>query len=62
MSPALLRAGPVLQYYEIFDLADFNCRAMCLVVTLDRGFIRVAAVNSDRLGESMTADRLRQGA
>ena len=29
---------------------------MFLVVALDRGFIRVTAVNGDRLGETVAAD------
>ncbi len=35
---------------------------MFLVVALDRGFIGVAAVNGDRLGEPVAADRLLQKA
>jgi hypothetical protein len=43
---------------QIFYLADDNGGAMFLVVALDRGFVRVAAVNGDRLGEPVAADRL----
>jgi hypothetical protein len=42
---------------QIFHLPDDNAGAVCLVVALDRGFIRGTAVNRDLLGDSMTADR-----
>ena len=47
---------------QVFHLPDGDVRAMCLVVALDGGFIRVAAVNGDRLGESIPADRFLQEA
>ena len=45
---------------EILDLADFNRRAVLLVVALDGGFIGLTAINRDLLRDAMTADRLGQ--
>jgi site-specific DNA recombinase len=43
---------------EIFDLADGDGRAVLLVVALDGRFLGVTAVNRNRLGDAMPADRL----
>ena len=53
-----LHASVVLFDYiiQIFHLTDDNAGAVFLVVALDRGFIRVTAVNGDLLGDPMTAD------
>jgi hypothetical protein len=45
---------------KVFDLADRDGSAMLMVVTLDGGFIGVTAVNRDRLGDTVAADRLLQ--
>jgi hypothetical protein len=45
---------------EILDLADFNRRAVRLVVALDGGFIGLTAIKRDLLRDAMTADRLGQ--
>jgi len=45
---------------QVFDLPNHDVGAVCLVVAIDGGFIGVTAVNSDGLGDSVTADRLRQ--
>jgi len=43
---------------EVFDLADCDRGPMRLVVALDGRLIGVTAVNRDRLGEAIAADRL----
>jgi hypothetical protein len=45
---------------QVFDLADGDGRAVLLVIAFDRGFIGVTAVNRDRVGEPVAADRLLQ--
>jgi hypothetical protein len=45
---------------EIFHLADRDRGAVLLIGSLDSGFIGVAAVNRDRLGDTMPADGLRE--
>ena len=45
---------------KVFDLADRDGSAILLIVTLDRGFIGVTAVNGDRLRNPVPADRLLQ--
>jgi hypothetical protein len=45
---------------EIFHLPDADGGAVCLVVAFDGGFIGVTAVNRDRFGEPVAADRLLQ--
>ena len=45
---------------EVFDLADRDRGPMRLIVTLDGGFIGVTAVNRNRLGDAIPADRLRE--
>src|SRR5262252_7410847 len=47
---------------QILHLPDGDVRALCLVVALDDGFMRVAAVHGERLGESIPADRFLQEA
>src|SRR5262249_28580860 len=47
---------------EILHLADGNCRAMFLIVALDRGFIGRTPVDGDLLRHAVAADRLRQEA
>src|SRR5438132_1188560 len=42
---------------EIFSLPDGDGRAVCLVVTCNRGFIGVTAVDGKDLREPMAADR-----
>ena len=42
---------------EILHLADRDRGAVLLMVALNRRFIGVTAVNRDRLGEPVTADR-----
>jgi hypothetical protein len=41
---------------EILALADFNRRAVLMVVALDGGFIGLTAINRDLLRDAMTAD------
>jgi hypothetical protein len=43
---------------KVFYLADRDGRAILLIVTLDGGFIGLTAVNRDRLGDTVAADRL----
>ena len=43
---------------EVFHLPDNNVRAVFLVVALNGRFVGVAAVNGNRLGEPVAADRL----
>src|SRR5262249_19717778 len=59
-----LHTSMVLLYYiiKVFDLTDGDGRAVLLVIAFDRGFIGVTAVNRDRLGEPVAADRLLQKA
>src|SRR5262245_32154112 len=45
---------------QILHLADGDSRAVLLVIAFDGGFIGVTAVNRDRLGEPVAADRLLQ--
>jgi hypothetical protein len=45
---------------QVFDLPDGDGRAVRLIIAFDRGFIGVTAVNRDRFGEPVAADRLLQ--
>src|SRR5262249_7637179 len=45
---------------EVLPLPEADGGAVFLVVARDRGFMGVAAVNGDRLGEPVAADRLLQ--
>jgi hypothetical protein len=47
---------------QIFHLPYDNAGAVLLVIAFDRGFIGVTAVNRDRLGEPVAANRLLQKA
>ena len=54
----LLRNNSII---EIFGLANDDRRTVCLVVTLDRGFVGRTPIDRDLLGHSaMTTDRFRQ--
>src|SRR5262245_14021186 len=58
----LLHASMVLLYdiVKVFDLADRDGSPVLFIVTLDGGFIGVTAVNRDRLGDTVAANRLLQ--
>ena len=45
---------------QIFHLSDGDVRAVLFVIALDGGFIGITAINGDRLGEPIAANRLLQ--
>ena len=45
---------------QIFHLADGDGRAVFLVIAFDGGFLGVTAIDGNRLGEPVAADRLLQ--
>jgi hypothetical protein len=57
-----LHAAVILFHHiiQIFHLPNDDVGPMRLIVASDRGFIGLTAVNSNRLGDPMAADRLCQ--